>query len=69
MVKGTNDLWWLGLVSGILMFILSFWVAGQFFFEKVYVLLVFAGIWALLHGVGDFVRAFQLRSLGKMADQ
>ena len=65
--KGSNDLWWLGLVSGVLMLILAFWVAGQFFFEKVYVLLVFAGIWALLHGVTDFVRAFQLRALGKAA--
>jgi hypothetical protein len=25
--------------------------------------LVFAGIWALLHGIGDIVRAFQLRRL------
>jgi uncharacterized membrane protein HdeD (DUF308 family) len=29
----------------------------------VYTLLVFAGIWALFHGVGDIVRAFQIRKL------
>lgn len=56
-----NDLWWLGLISGILMLMLAFWTGGQFFIEKAYVLLVFAGIWALMHGVTDIVRAFQVR--------
>jgi uncharacterized membrane protein HdeD (DUF308 family) len=59
-----NELWWLGLISGILMIILAFWTGGQFFITKAYVLLVFAGIWALMHGVTDIVRAFQIRSLG-----
>jgi uncharacterized membrane protein HdeD (DUF308 family) len=61
-----NELWWLGLVSGILMVILAFWTGGQFFIEKAYVLLVFAGIWAMLHGVTDIVRAFQIRKLGEL---
>ncbi len=61
-----NELWWLGLLSGILMVILAFWTGGQFFIEKAYVLLVFAGIWALLQGVSDVVRAFQIRKLGEM---
>jgi uncharacterized membrane protein HdeD (DUF308 family) len=64
--RETNDLWWLGLVSGIIMFVLAFWVSGQFFFERVYVLLIFAGIWAMLQGITDVVRAFQLRRLGKL---
>ena len=37
-----NSLWRLWLVSGILMIILAFWTAGQFFIDKAYVLLVFA---------------------------
>jgi uncharacterized membrane protein HdeD (DUF308 family) len=61
--RAVNDLWWLGLISGILMIILAFWTGGQFFIEKAYVLLVFAGIWALLHGVTDIVNAFQIRKL------
>jgi uncharacterized membrane protein HdeD (DUF308 family) len=61
--RETNDLWWLGLISGILMIILAFWTDGQFFIDKAYVLLVFAGIWALMHGVTDIIRAFQLRRL------
>jgi uncharacterized membrane protein HdeD (DUF308 family) len=61
--RRTNDLWWLTLLSGILMIVLAFWTSGQFFIEKTYMLLVFAGIWALMHGVTDIVRAFQVRRL------
>jgi len=61
--RATNELWWLGLIAGLLMVILAFWTAGQFFIEKQYVLLVFAGIWALMHGATDIVRAFELRKL------
>ena len=64
--KAQNELWWLGLLSGIIMFVLAFWVAGQFFFERVYILLVFAGIWAMLQGVTDVIRAFQLKRLGRL---
>jgi uncharacterized membrane protein HdeD (DUF308 family) len=58
-----NPLWWLGLVAGILMSVLAFWTAGQFFIEKAYILLVFAGIWALMEGIGDIARAFAVRGL------
>jgi uncharacterized membrane protein HdeD (DUF308 family) len=58
-----NELWWVGLLAGIAMIILAFWTAGQFFIDKAYLLLVFAGIWALMHGVTDIVRAFAVRSL------
>ncbi len=61
--RGVNPLWWLGLTAGILMVILAFWTSGQFFIHKAYVLLAFAGIWALMQGVRDIVIAFQLRSL------
>jgi uncharacterized membrane protein HdeD (DUF308 family) len=64
--KEVNSLWWLGLVSGILMVILAFWTGGQFFIEKQYVLLVFAGIWALMQGLTDVVRAFQIRDIGRL---
>lgn len=64
--KEVNPLWWMGLIAGILMVILAFWTGGQFFIEKQYVLLVFAGIWALMEGVINIVRAFQVRSIGKL---
>ncbi len=64
--KEGNDLWWLSLVSGILMIALGFWLGGQFLFTKVETLLVFAGIWALLKGVIDIIIAFQVKKLGKI---
>jgi uncharacterized membrane protein HdeD (DUF308 family) len=60
-----NPVWWLGLVCGIAMCVLAFWTAGQFFLQRAYALLAFAGIWALMKGVTDMVRAFRLRNLGE----
>jgi uncharacterized membrane protein HdeD (DUF308 family) len=52
-----------GLITGVLMVIVAFWTSGQFFIEKAYTLLVFAGIWAMMHNTSDIVRAFHLRHL------
>ena len=41
---------------------LAFWTSGQFFIHKAYVLLVLAGIWALMQGITTMVRAFQIRA-------
>lgn len=59
--RAVNDLWWLTLIAGILAVILAFWTEGEFFLEKAATLLVFAGIWALMHGITDIIRAFQIR--------
>jgi uncharacterized membrane protein HdeD (DUF308 family) len=64
--KDVNPLWWLGLIAGILMVALAFYTGGQFFIDKAYVLLVFAGIWALMSGITDIMRAFQLRKVGRL---
>ncbi len=61
-----NDLWWLGLIAGIIMIALGFWVSGQFLVTKAYELLIIAGIWALLHGVTDIVTGFQIKRLGRL---
>jgi uncharacterized membrane protein HdeD (DUF308 family) len=61
--RAINPLWWMGLISGILMTAVAFWTSGQFFIHKAYVLLVFAGIWALMQGITNIVRAFELRTL------
>ncbi|MEO8330730.1 MAG: DUF308 domain-containing protein [Candidatus Nanopelagicales bacterium] len=62
--KAANPLWWLGLVSGVLMIMLAFWSSAQTFTARAYMLLVFAGIWALLHGITDITKAFMVRALG-----
>jgi uncharacterized membrane protein HdeD (DUF308 family) len=64
--REVSELWWLSLIAGILMVILAFWTGGQFFIEKQYVLLVFAGIWSLMQGLTDIIRAFQIRKLGQL---
>jgi uncharacterized membrane protein HdeD (DUF308 family) len=61
--RPVNPLWWLGLISGIVMTALAFWTEGQFFISKAYVLLVFAGIWALMQGITTIVRAAEIRAL------
>jgi uncharacterized membrane protein HdeD (DUF308 family) len=58
-----NEMWWLSLISGILLVMLAFWTSGQFVLERAYTLLIFAGIWALFKGVTDIVRAFEIRKL------
>jgi uncharacterized membrane protein HdeD (DUF308 family) len=60
-----NDLWWLTLISGILMTVMAFWVSGQFFVVRAYTLLIFAGVWAMTTGIIHIVRAFQIRELGQ----
>lgn len=60
----TNDFWWVGLIAGFVMLGIGFWAGGQFFATDAYALLVFAGLWALLHGIGDIVRAFVIKDMG-----
>jgi uncharacterized membrane protein HdeD (DUF308 family) len=61
--RAESPFWWLSLIGGVLMVITAFWTSGQFFIEKAYTLLVFAGAWALMQGITDIVRAFAVRSL------
>jgi uncharacterized membrane protein HdeD (DUF308 family) len=58
-----NPLWWLGLISGVLMTVMAFWTAGQLLFEKAYILLVLAGVWALMEGITSITRALAMRRL------
>ncbi len=59
-----NPFWWLGLTAGILMLGLGFWASGQLLVSQSAALLIFAGIWALLHGITDIIKAFQIKRLG-----
>jgi uncharacterized membrane protein HdeD (DUF308 family) len=63
--RAVNPMWWLTLISGILMTGIAFWTSGQLFSTKAYTLLVFAGIWALMQGIVDISRAFAVRRVNK----
>jgi Short repeat of unknown function (DUF308) len=67
LTKAINSMWWIGLIAGILMVALGFWTSGQFFLQRAYTLLVFAGIWALMQGIIEIVRAFQIRALREVS--
>ena len=68
MSRDINSVWVLGLVAGILMILLAFWAAGQGIAGRTLTLLMVAGIWSIMHGVGDIIRAFQLKRLGSLID-
>ena len=57
-----NDLWWLGLVTGIIEIGLAFWAAG-YFAGSAALLIVWVGISALMRGITEIVMAFMLRKL------
>ena len=55
------DLWWVGLVTGVIEILLAFWAAGDFG-HKTILLVIWVGASALLVGLRQIVFAFQLRS-------
>jgi uncharacterized membrane protein HdeD (DUF308 family) len=61
--KPVNDLWWLGLVVGILEVLLGFWASQQFYPARAALLLLWVGFGALFRGINEIVLAFRLRSV------
>ena len=55
-----NELWWLGLLLGIVEVVVGFWAAGDFG-RKTILLVVWVGIVALTRGVSEIMFAFVLR--------
>jgi uncharacterized membrane protein HdeD (DUF308 family) len=54
------ELWWVGLVSGVIQVLLAFWAAGDFG-HKAFLLVVWVGASALAHGIVQIVTAFRLK--------
>jgi uncharacterized membrane protein HdeD (DUF308 family) len=59
----STELWWIGLVSGVIQIALAFWAAGDFG-HKAFLLVVWVGASALAHGVVQIATAFRLRPHG-----
>jgi len=58
------ELWWIGLISGSVQILLAFWAAGNFG-HKATLLIVWVGATALMQGVVQIWRAFEVRSVAK----
>jgi uncharacterized membrane protein HdeD (DUF308 family) len=54
------ELWWVGLIFGAIQIMLAFWAAGDFG-HKAFLLVVWVGASALVHGILQLVTAFRLR--------
>jgi uncharacterized membrane protein HdeD (DUF308 family) len=65
MTKEVNELWWLGLIVGILEILLAFWASQQLFAPRAALILIWVGFFAMFRGIGEIVLAFQLRRAGK----
>ena len=69
--RDTNPYWWLGLISGILLLLLAFWVSGSdrvyALAQRTYLILFWVGFFALIRGFSEIMMAFGIRHAGKVA--
>ena len=65
MQKEVSDLWWLGLIAGIIEVLLGFWASQQYFAPRAILISIWVGFLALFHGIGEIVMAFEVRRAGK----
>jgi uncharacterized membrane protein HdeD (DUF308 family) len=66
-----NPYWWIGLVTGILLLLLAFWVSGSdrvyALAQRAYLILFWVGFMALFKGITQIVMAFGIRHAGNVA--
>ncbi len=65
MTREVNDLWWLGLVVGILEVLLAFWASQQLFAPRAALILIWVGFAAMFRGFTEIFLAFEVRRLSK----
>lgn len=71
--RDVNPYWWIGLVTGILLLLLAFWVSGSdrvyALAQRTYLILFWVGFFALFKGITQIVNAFGIRHAGKVASE
>ena len=65
MSRNANELWWLGLIVGILEILLGFWASQSYIKPVLALIVLWAGFMALFRGISEIVIAFSIRSAGK----
>jgi uncharacterized membrane protein HdeD (DUF308 family) len=63
--RNTNEVWWLGLIVGVIELMLGFWASQQFYPARAALILLWVGFFALFRGITEIVLAFRIRSAGK----
>jgi uncharacterized membrane protein HdeD (DUF308 family) len=61
--KDVNDLWWLGMIAGILLVLLGFWASQQYYPARAALILIWVGFGALFRGITEIVAAFHLKKI------
>jgi uncharacterized membrane protein HdeD (DUF308 family) len=64
-IKELSELWWLGLVTGVLEILLAFWVSQRLYPARITLILVWVGFMAMFRGFGQISLAFAVRRAGK----
>lgn len=62
--RDDNDLWWLGLILGIVEILIGFWAVG-YAGRSIALLVVWVGATALIRGISNLFAAFGLHGIGK----
>src|SRR3974390_1675067 len=67
--RGVNPFWWVGLIVGILLILLAFWVSGSdrvyALRQRAYLILFWVGFMALFKGITQIMLAFGIRHAGR----
>lgn len=63
--KEINDLWWIGLVVGVLEILLAFWASQQFFAPRAALILLWVGFGAMFRGFTEIFLAFEVKRIGR----
>jgi len=70
--RALNPFWWIGLLAGILLILLAFWVSGSdrvyALRQRAYLILFFVGFMALFRGIAQIMLAFGIRHAGRHLD-
>jgi uncharacterized membrane protein HdeD (DUF308 family) len=71
--RDVNPYWWIGLVTGILLLLMAFWISGSdrvyALAQRTYLILFWVGFFALFKGITQIVNAFGIRHAGKVASE
>jgi len=70
--RAINPFWWIGLIAGILLILLAFWVSGSdrvyALRQRAYLILFWVGFMALFKGISQIMFALGIRHAGQRLD-